>query len=209
MGRFLLGLIILLSAPFALALSTAEYIESAVLIQDAIHSQFLTAYTIMSASFVAFYFLAWESKLNMFVKGFAGLLIFILLHSTSSSVTILAAMNIDLQFTWVAESGCDDSVISEHRKAFNFDDNYPMFFSCDEPISESYKRYQEWWPRENLYGSTILMTPPDPARNSNPFRAFFVWLFTPLMLIPIFTSVGIWFFCPSKEFFRRKGWINE
>ena len=52
-------------------------------------------------------------------------------------------MNIDLQFTWVAESGCDDNVISEHRKAFDFDDDYPMFFSCDEPDNKCSSLYVE------------------------------------------------------------------
>ena len=199
--------ILLLVAPQIWGLTTSEFIGLLPEMLNAMNSSFLLIYTIMSASFVAFFAFGWIG--NYFVRFLGGLVVIALLQGASLNLERTLATYLDMMYTWRLEVGCESEALNQSLNRFPqgyFEES--IQFNCGAPIEGSYENMLSGIPFA-VEGSLLYTERSNILSALNPFRPFLLFIARPWMFIPLFLSMGIWFFCPSKDFFRRKGWVSE
>ena len=204
----LLILLVTFLTPSAWGLSTEDFVALVPEMVDATNNAFLTLYTVISASFVAFFVFGWSAGIILRIA--AGLIIVALLQSATWNLHRTIKSHNDMRFLWLQEEGCKESYVSEHLKELR------SITNRDDDLCEMQKRvskgeilrdYQNAFQSFGLTDSYVFPRPGGLRFSLNPFSPMGFMMSRPWMGLVTIIAMAIWFLFPSKAFFIRRGWI--
>tara|TARA_Y100001935_G_C17087038_1_gene399254 strand:- start:17 stop:655 length:639 start_codon:yes stop_codon:yes gene_type:complete len=195
-------------------LSTEAFVGLIPEMVDATNNAFLTLYTVISASFVAFFVFGWSAGIIFRIAG--GIIIVALLQSATWNLHRTAKSHQDIQFLWLQEEKCKDSFAREHWKELL------SSVGQEEDICESqrgfskseiFRDYQDSLQSIGVIDSYIFPSLGGGERyikfTLNPLSPMGFMIGRPWLGLVTLIAMAIWFFFPSKAFFIRRGWIAE
>ena len=197
-------IVLIFIAPVTVSLTTAEYMAMASEMSDSMNGAFLILYTIISASYLAFFGFGWNS--GYLIRALSGLVVIALLQGSCWNLWRTVKTQFDQREAWLSASGCKDPLAKEHLRSLSYIDIEKF---CVSTVEDRYHDAQKRMLTFSLRDSLIFPQNIDLSYRVNPLLAFQPLISRPWMILPVFFSIALWFFCPSKEYCRRRGWVKD
>jgi hypothetical protein len=195
------------------ALTTAEYYALAPELVNTINNSWALIYTVSTGSFVAFYLFGWSANWVVRILGFVVFLVFL----DEAIFGLVKGINttFEAQLLLIASTN-----ICSPEEAIRYVYEYaPLSVFCsteqtewgqlavsDEQYSQGMEVLAESYADLGLIGVGHSMASPASFTIGNHILFLFARPANGLVCI---LSVLIWIIVPSKQFFRKKGWLDE
>ena len=195
----------------ALALSAGDYFALAPEFEASLVSAYGLMYTICTGSILAFYFFGWNAGWPL--RFLMGILVMSLLNNSANTIDRIYNTNYEAFLLLYADNDlCDpatglyliyrDSVWCDETKDLQMPKGIEIKIEASEIFREA-----------GVIGkgfSTAISAERSWFDRIDIFSSLTRFLFgAPNLILPYLFALLIWFFCPSRSFFERKGWIRE
>ena len=195
------------------AMTTMEYYALAPELINAINNSWALIYTVSTGSFIAFYLFGWSANWVVRIFGFVVFYVFLdqaifgLVKGVNTAyeakLLLIASTNIcslDEAVRYIYEYAPLSGYCSGENAQFGY------LPASHEMYPQIVKAFAETYADLGLIGVGHSMASPADFSIGNQIQ-FLFW--RPANGLVVSLSILIWIILPSKQFFRKKGWINE
>jgi len=201
---------LLLSPVAAFALTASDYYALAPELETSLIGAYGLMYTICTGSILAFYFFGWNASWPLrFLMGF---LVMSLLNNSAVLINRVVGTNYEAFILLYADNDLCDPATGLYLI-------YRDSIWCDEPRDlempkgiELKTMVSEVLREDGAIGKgfSTATSAERGWRDRIDIFSGLLWVSdAPNIILPYFFALFIWFFCPSRSFFERKGWIRE
>ena len=195
------------------AMSTAEYYALAPELVNAINNSWALIYTVSTGSFIAFYLFGWSANWVVRILGFVVFYVFLdetifglikgINTAFEAQLLLIASTNIcspEEAVRYIYEYAPLSAYCSGERAELGY---LPV---SHEMYPQVVKAFAESYADLGLIGAGHSMASPPDFSIGNQIQFLFG---RPANGLVVSLSLLIWLIVPSKQFFIKKGWLNE